>query len=93
MGKPPDLDTFDRGQIVGARRMVHSVSEIVRQLGFSRSTVSLDCMVRDCSGIFRQPTRVPLLNAHHQTARLSWTREHRDWSVEDWKRVAWSNEF
>ncbi|GFX45053.1 uncharacterized protein TNCV_3431021 [Trichonephila clavipes] len=40
MGKLPDLDTFDRGQIVGARRMGHSVSEIVRQLGFSRSRVS-----------------------------------------------------
>ncbi|GFW76481.1 transposable element Tc1 transposase [Trichonephila clavipes] len=22
----------------------------------------------------------------------AWEREHRDWSVEDWKRVAWSNE-
>ncbi|GFX83455.1 HTH_Tnp_Tc3_2 domain-containing protein [Trichonephila clavipes] len=33
-------------------------------------------------------TRIPLLNAHHQTARLAWAREHRNWSVEDWKRVA-----
>ncbi|GFS83695.1 HTH_Tnp_Tc3_2 domain-containing protein [Trichonephila clavipes] len=39
-GKLPDLDTFDREQIVGARRRGHSISEIVRQLGFSRSTVS-----------------------------------------------------
>ena len=40
VGKLPSLDAFDRGQIVGARRMGRSVSEIVRQLGFSRSTVS-----------------------------------------------------
>ncbi|GFX51535.1 hypothetical protein TNCV_5012391 [Trichonephila clavipes] len=40
MGKLPDLDVFDRGQIVGVRRMGHSISEIVRQLGFSRSTAS-----------------------------------------------------
>ncbi|GBO01234.1 hypothetical protein AVEN_83354-1 [Araneus ventricosus] len=40
MGKTFDLDAFDRGQIVGARRMGHSISEIVRELGFSRSTVS-----------------------------------------------------
>ncbi|GFW30152.1 uncharacterized protein TNCV_1054631 [Trichonephila clavipes] len=33
-----------------------------------------------------QPTRVPLLNARHRA------REHREWSVEDWKRVAWSDE-
>ncbi|GFV94670.1 HTH_Tnp_Tc3_2 domain-containing protein [Trichonephila clavipes] len=35
MGKLPDLDAFDRGRTVGARRMGHSASEIVRQLGFS----------------------------------------------------------
>ncbi|GBN20419.1 hypothetical protein AVEN_216108-1 [Araneus ventricosus] len=40
MGKTYDLDAFDRGQIVGARRMGHSISEIVRELGSSRSTVS-----------------------------------------------------
>ncbi|GFY05310.1 hypothetical protein TNCV_2207561 [Trichonephila clavipes] len=40
LSKMPDLDTFDLGQIVGARRMGHSISEIVRQLGFSRSKVS-----------------------------------------------------
>ncbi|GFW56417.1 transposable element Tc1 transposase [Trichonephila clavipes] len=40
----------------------------------------------------RRPTIVPLLNARHRAARLAWTRKHRDWSVEDWKRVAWSDE-
>ncbi|GFW50485.1 HTH_Tnp_Tc3_2 domain-containing protein [Trichonephila clavipes] len=39
-----------------------------------------------------RPTRVPLLNAQHQAAHLAWARELRDWSVEDWKRVAWSDE-
>ncbi|GFS72349.1 transposable element Tcb2 transposase [Trichonephila clavipes] len=40
MGKLRDLDAFDRGQIVGVRSMGHSNSEIVSQLGISRSTVS-----------------------------------------------------
>ncbi|GFV53915.1 uncharacterized protein TNCV_4276931 [Trichonephila clavipes] len=39
--KFPDLDSFDRGEIVSARRMGYSISEIVRQLGFSRSTVAI----------------------------------------------------
>ncbi|GFU55141.1 uncharacterized protein TNCV_426461 [Trichonephila clavipes] len=34
----------------------------------------------------RRLTTVPLLNARHRTARLVWAREHRDWSVDDWKR-------
>ncbi|GFW26438.1 HTH_Tnp_Tc3_2 domain-containing protein [Trichonephila clavipes] len=33
----------------------------------------------------RRSTRVPLSNAHHQAACLACAREHRDWSVEDWK--------
>ncbi|GBL82581.1 Transposable element Tc1 transposase [Araneus ventricosus] len=40
----------------------------------------------------RRPTRVPLLNARHQAARLAWAREHREWTLEDWERVAWSDE-
>ncbi|GFV59907.1 hypothetical protein TNCV_3960221 [Trichonephila clavipes] len=36
-------------------------------------------------------TKVPLLNARHRAADLVWTREHRDWSVEYWKRVALSD--
>ncbi|GFX72374.1 hypothetical protein TNCV_1253281 [Trichonephila clavipes] len=40
----------------------------------------------------RRPTRVPMLNAHHQAARLAWAREHRNWRIENWKRVARSAE-
>ncbi|GFX92154.1 uncharacterized protein TNCV_1740741 [Trichonephila clavipes] len=40
MGKLPELDDFDRGQTVGARHMIHSISEIIRQLELSMSTVS-----------------------------------------------------
>ncbi|GFV81054.1 transposable element Tcb2 transposase [Trichonephila clavipes] len=157
MDKLPDLDAFDREQIVGARRMDHSVSKIVTQLEFSRPTVSrvyqeymyggqkaidhanykeqLDLTVRGekrlrrivCSQRSqtlalittklndgasrtvsketvqrslhrtgfgsRRPTRVPLLNACYRAAHPAWAREHRDWSVEDWKRVAWGGEF
>ncbi|GFY16875.1 HTH_Tnp_Tc3_2 domain-containing protein [Trichonephila clavipes] len=129
MRKLPDLDVFDRGQIVGERRKGHSISEILRQLGISRSPVSrvyqeyMDggqkssdranckgqlpltvCSERRLRRIVRGqqsqtlapitsqrtvskrtvqvrftvrvsgPTRVPLLNARHQAARLAWTR-------------------
>ncbi|GFX00988.1 hypothetical protein TNCV_4579541 [Trichonephila clavipes] len=43
MGKLSDLDVFVHGQIVSGRRMDHSISEIVRQLGFSMSIVSRVC--------------------------------------------------
>ncbi|GBO25706.1 hypothetical protein AVEN_154365-1 [Araneus ventricosus] len=147
MGKTSDLDAFDRGQIVGAQRLGHSISEIVRELRFSRSTVSrvytdgektsdrANCKgqlalnergARRLSRIVRsqrsqtlaqittqlnegasrtviertmqhslhrmgfgsrRPTRVPLLNVCHRAARLAWATEHREWTLEDWKRV------
>ncbi|GFX89542.1 hypothetical protein TNCV_72351 [Trichonephila clavipes] len=40
----------------------------------------------------RHSTRVPLLNTRHWAARLIWAREERDWSTEDWKRVALSDD-
>ncbi|GBM04891.1 hypothetical protein AVEN_252830-1 [Araneus ventricosus] len=39
----------------------------------------------------RRPTRVTLLNARHRAARLAWAREQREWTLDDWKRVAWSD--
>ncbi|GBM97699.1 Transposable element Tc1 transposase [Araneus ventricosus] len=40
----------------------------------------------------RRPTRVPLLNKRHRQLRLQWAREHRDWTMDEWKRAAWSDE-
>ncbi|GBO42208.1 Transposable element Tc1 transposase [Araneus ventricosus] len=40
----------------------------------------------------RRPTRVPLLTKRHCQLRLQWAREHRDWIMDEWKRVVWSDE-
>jgi len=29
---------------------------------------------------------------HHRKARLKWAQEHLEWTVEDWKKVIWSDE-
>ena len=34
----------------------------------------------------------PLLTKKQIAARLKWAREHRDWSVEQWQQVIWSDE-
>ncbi|GBN71600.1 hypothetical protein AVEN_44011-1 [Araneus ventricosus] len=38
----------------------------------------------------RRPIRVPLLTKRHHQLRLQWAREHRDWTMDEWKRAAWS---
>ncbi|GFS71116.1 transposase domain containing protein [Trichonephila clavipes] len=40
----------------------------------------------------KRPTRVPLLTKRHRQLRLHWAREHRDWSMDQWERVVWSDE-
>ena len=47
----------------------------------------------------RRPHRVPLLSAKNRKLRffwqpsgLQWAQAHQNWTVEDWKNVAWSNE-
>ncbi|GFU71879.1 transposable element Tcb1 transposase [Trichonephila clavipes] len=40
----------------------------------------------------KRPTRVPLLTKRHRQQHLRWAREHRDWSMDQWERVAWSDE-
>src|SRR5579859_1573388 len=34
----------------------------------------------------------PLLTQKHANERLAWARAHRNWTVDDWKRVIWSDE-
>ncbi|GBM56534.1 hypothetical protein AVEN_140602-1 [Araneus ventricosus] len=35
-----DLSDFERGVIIGAREMGHSISEVAMKFGFSRTTIS-----------------------------------------------------
>ncbi|GFW88870.1 HTH_Tnp_Tc3_2 domain-containing protein [Trichonephila clavipes] len=74
--------------------MFHPLSHIYLNDGASRK-LSKRTVQRSlhCKGLWGdRPTRVLLLNARHRAARLAWSREYRDWSVVDWKRVAWSDE-
>ncbi len=40
----------------------------------------------------RRPHHVPLLSAKNRKRRLQFTQSHRNWTIEDWKNVAWSDE-
>ncbi len=40
----------------------------------------------------RRPHRVPLLSAKNRKLRLQFTQAHQNWTIEDWKNVAWSDE-
>ena len=40
----------------------------------------------------RRPVRVLMMTPVHRRKRLQWARESRNWTLEQWKKVAWSDE-
>ncbi len=40
----------------------------------------------------RRPHRVPLLSAKNRKQRLQFTQDNQNWTIEDCKNVAWSDE-
>ncbi len=40
----------------------------------------------------RRPHRVPLLSDKNRKQRIQFTQTHQNWSIEDWKNGAWSDE-
>jgi transposase len=39
-----------------------------------------------------KPTRKPGLTKKMKKARLAWCERHKDWTLDDWKRVMWTDE-
>ena len=39
-----------------------------------------------------RPVRVPTLTCVHCRNRQQWAREHQNWTTEQWKKLAWSDE-
>ncbi len=63
------------------QRMQNTISErtthrTLKQMGYSS----------------RRPHRVPLLSAKNRKRRLQFTQANQNWTIEDWKNVAWSDE-
>ena len=40
----------------------------------------------------RRLVRVPMMTPVHRRTCLQWTRKRRNWTFEQWKKVAWSDE-
>ncbi len=54
----------------------HTTRRTLKQMGYSS----------------RRPHRVSLLSAKNRKRRLQFAQAHQNWTIEDWKNVAWSDE-
>ncbi|GFS98447.1 HTH_Tnp_Tc3_2 domain-containing protein [Trichonephila clavipes] len=80
---------FEKGQRSQAAQITNQLNDGASRI-VSKRTVQ--CLIHRMGFRGHRPTRVPLLKTCHRAAHLAGEREHRYWSVEDWKRVAWSDE-
>ncbi len=48
--------------------------------------------LKQMSSSSRRPHRVPLLSDKNSTQRIQFTQNHQNWTIEDRKNIAWSDE-
>ena len=62
------------------------------ETGVVASTSTVKRRLADAGLNGRIARRKPLLQPRHKIARLQWAREHKDWTMEQWNSVVWSDE-
>ncbi len=60
--------------------------------GKSLSRRTITRRLREKGICARRPRKKPQLNREHQRCRRAWAVTHRGWTLEDWKRVVFSDE-
>ena len=97
-GRPPLLTS---SSINYAKRMIHTgkaenaVQAAGLVQGWSSTSFSTQTLRRGLKRSGMVPVvkkKRPLLKPHHRKARLEFAERHQEWTVEDWKRVIWSDE-
>jgi transposase len=72
-----------------AVQVTKSLTNIINK-PLSPSTVRLHLKKAGMKAVVK--TKRPLLSAKHRKARLDFAYAHKDWTLDDWKRVIWSDE-
>lgn len=97
-GRPNILSRTDRHYCVQqvTRKRVKNAVKVTKQLetdlGVNCSPETVRRALRNQGlGAIEKPDKT-LLTTDHVKRRLAWCREHKDWTIDDWKRVVWTDE-
>lgn len=97
-GRPPKLTDSAKRRIArlvgsGAVETASQARDVLRNtMQVQVSSLTIRRALRQQG--FRAVVKVkkPKLQPHHRKQRLQFARIHKDWTVEDWKKVIWSDE-
>ena len=97
-GRPRILSIRDKNKIKrkllsGLLQTGVGVYKHVRDGGVNISYRTILRNLREIGFQSRKMVKKPFLSAKHRKARLNWARQHRHWTIDDWKRVVFSDEM
>lgn len=83
---------LNRKLLSGRLKTGKQVLKSLRDEGTNISYRSVLRNLREIGFQAKKKVKKPFLSKKHKQARLEWARGHRNWTVDDWKRVVFSDE-
>ncbi|KAI7762256.1 hypothetical protein LZL87_006651 [Fusarium oxysporum] len=75
----------------GREKTLTDISAELNSQGIEISAISIGRILKSAGYKKTKPTRKPGLTAAMKKERLEWCIAHKDWTLEDWKAVIWSD--
>lgn len=76
----------------GREKSCADIAGMLREKGIELSASTVYRILKKAGFRKTKPTRKPGLTKQMREDRLKWCLEHKDWTLEDWKNVIWSDE-
>src|SRR5215212_3334475 len=93
-GRPAKLKAADKRELVRliTSRKANTVTQLVKEL---KDTTKMEISTSHPQGCWNEgsnPLKKPKLQPHHIKQCLDFALRHKYWTIDDWKRVIWSDE-
>lgn len=93
-GRPPKLNVRDKrmlGRILSKNRRL-PLAAIREKMHVKVSPTTLRKAMKSIGFSNRVAAKKPFLSKEHMARRLAFAKEHRHWTISDWKNVIWTDE-
>src|SRR5260370_5710106 len=84
-----DICLINSGKAENATHIAQTLQSITNQ-SLSHETIRTHLKNAGLKAVVQNKT--PLPSQHHKHERMDFALSHRNWTIEDWKRVRWSDE-